>query len=98
MKIPIKGNKKFAKFLECGEDNPDLIAKNVQNEMVPEGRHIPGSQFNDLITNLCVAKANYNLTGLSDFAHALSTAKLSSSAFTNTKFKILVSPAKSPEI
>ena len=97
LKLPANRSKKFAKFLKFVDDNPNLLAKNEQNEMILEGKRLAGSNFDHLIRNLYVAKTDYNLTGIGDLTHALSKAKLSPSAISNTKFQTLVSPAKSPQ-
>ena len=97
LKLPANRSKKFAKFLKFVDENPSLIAKNDQNEMILEGKRLAGSNFDHLIRNLKVAKAEYNLTGIFDLTHALSKAKLSPSAISNTKFKSLGSPSKSPQ-
>ena len=97
LKLPANRSKKFAKFLKFVDDNPNLLAKNEQNEMILEGNRLAGSNFDHLIRNLYVAKSDYNLTGIGDLTHALSKAKLSPSAISNSKFKTLVSPSKSPQ-
>ena len=44
-----------------------------------------------------MSKTDYNLTSIGALTHALSKARLSPSAISNTKFKSLVSPTKSPQ-
>ena len=92
--LPANRKKKFNKFLKFVEENPELIAKNDQNEMVVEGRTLEGSNFDDLIRNIYVQNTKHNLTGIYDFSQALSKANLSSSAISNSKFKQLMSPPK----
>ena len=43
--LPANRKKKFAKFLKFVEDNPDLIAKKDQNEMVVDGKTLEGSNL-----------------------------------------------------
>ena len=62
--VPANRKKKFAKFLKFVEDNPDLIAKNEQNELIVEGKTLEGSNFDDLIRNIYVHNTKYNLTGI----------------------------------
>ena len=50
--LPANRKKKFNKFLKFVEENPDLIAKNEQKEMVLEGKTLEGSNFDDLIRNI----------------------------------------------
>ena len=45
--------KKFNNFLKFVEENPDHIAKSEQNQMVVEGKTLEGSNFDDVIRNLC---------------------------------------------
>ena len=70
--LPANRKKKFNKFLKFVEENPDLPAKNDQNEMVVEGRTLEGSNFDDLIRNIYAHNIKYNLTGIHDFSQALS--------------------------
>ena len=95
-KLPAIRRKKFANFLKFVDENPNLIA-NDQNEMILEGKRLAVSNFEHLIRNFYVAEADYNLTGISHLPHAHSKAKRSPSAISNTKFKSLLSPAKSPQ-
>ena len=98
LKTPANRSKKVAKFLKFVDENPNLLAKNEQNEMILEGNRLAGSNFDHLFRNLYVAKSDYNLTGIGDLTHALSKARLSPSAISNTKFKSLVCPTKSSHI
>ena len=96
--LPANRMKRFAKFLKFVEENPDLIAKNEQNEMVVEGKTLQGSSGDDLIRNIYVHNTKYNLTGIPDFSQALTKANLSNSAISNSKFKQLMSPPKQSQI
>ena len=97
LKLPANRSKMFAKFLKFVDENPNLLAKNDQKEMILEGKRLAGSKFDHLSRNLYVAKTYYNLTGIGDLTHALSKARLSPSAISNTKFTSFVSPSKSPQ-
>ena len=97
LKLPAKRSKKFAKLLKFVDENPNLLPKNEQSEIILEGKRLAGSNFDHLIRNLYVAKTDYNLTGIGDLTDALSKANDSPSAISNTKFKSLVSPTKSPQ-
>ena len=92
--LPANRKKKFNKFLKFVEQDPDLIAKIEQNEMVVEGKTLEGSNFDDLIPNIYVQSTKHNLTGIHDLSQALSKANLSSSAISNSNFKQLMSPPK----
>ena len=74
LKLPANRSKKFATFLKFVDENPNLLAKNDQKEMILEGKRLAGSNFDHLIRNLYVAKTDYNLTGIGDLTHALSKA------------------------
>ena len=94
MNLPANRKNKFNNFLKFLEENPDIIAKNEQNEMVVEGKTLEGSNTDDLIRNIYVHNSNYNLTGIHDFSQALSKPNLSNSAISNSKFKQFMSPQK----
>ena len=62
--LPANRKKKLAKFLKFVQENPDLIVKNEQNEMVVEGKTLEESNFDDLIRNIYVHTTKENLTGI----------------------------------
>ena len=69
--LPANRKNKFKQFLKFVE-NPELIAKNEQNEMVVDGKTLEGSKFDYLIRNIYVQNTKYNLTCIHDFSQALS--------------------------
>ena len=65
--LPANRKKKFNKFLKFVQENPDLLAKNEQTEMLVEGKTLEGSNFDDLIRNI-VDNTKHNLTGIPTFS------------------------------
>ena len=92
--LPAYLTKKFNKFLNFVEENPDHIAKNEQKVMIVEGKTLEGSNFDDLISNIYVHNNKYNLIGIQDFSQPLSKANLSKSVISNSTLKQLKSPQK----
>ena len=85
--LPTQYAKKFARFQKFVGNNPTLISKNAQNEMIVEGKILTGSNFDDLIRNLYLPNKKLNVTGSDQLTSALSKASLSPSIVSNRDIK-----------
>ena len=71
VQLPQQYEAKFANLKAILDKNPNLITKNANNEMIVQGKVIPGSNFDHLMRNMYVRSQSYNLTGLTDLMSAL---------------------------
>ena len=85
--LPAQYGSKFSKFKEIVSSMPSLIKKSPQNEMIIEGRTIPGSKFDDLIKHLYVPNRNLNLTGINELSAALLKASIKPNLISNKTYK-----------
>ena len=92
--LPQQYAKKFARFQKFLGNNPKLIAKNAQNEMIVGGKVLTGSNFDDLIRNLYVPNKKYNITGSVQLTSALAKAALSPTIVSNRDIKMGLATSK----
>jgi hypothetical protein len=81
--LPRQQKKKFYRLISPIKHNRDKISASSTNQLVIDGKVIPGSDFSDLVTSLFVHNKSYNMIGLDQFLHALRSLKINDSFISN---------------
>ena len=74
------------------DKNPNLVMKNANNEMIVQGKVIPGSNFDDLMRNMYVRSQVHNLTGPSDLMTGLRRVNVPTNFLSNKDVITILKP------